>query len=105
MSSKSLSQILKILFQTRDINIFVLRGVFFRRYVQLESSFSDKKKSAVKSETHFSREAIENLRGKVLKKNSNIGRNWSSAKIFIVQNYTENANGDVLLKVENVWYF
>ena len=33
-----MSQILKILFQTRDINIFVLRGVFFRRYVQLESS-------------------------------------------------------------------
>ena len=32
----------------------------FSRYVQLKSSFSDKKISAVKSETHFSREAIEN---------------------------------------------
>ena len=41
MSSKSASQIFKILFQTEDINIFVLRGVFFSRYVQLESSFSD----------------------------------------------------------------
>ena len=61
MSSKSVSQIFKILFQTGDINIIVLRGVFFSRYVQLKSSYSDKKRtSAVKSETHFSREAIEN---------------------------------------------
>ena len=59
MSLKSVSQIFKILFQARDINIFVLRGVLFRRYVQLKSSFSDEK-TAVKSETHFSREAIEN---------------------------------------------
>ena len=42
MSSKSMSQIFKILFQTGDIKIFVLRGVFFSRYVQLKSSFSDK---------------------------------------------------------------
>ena len=41
MSSKSVSQIFKILFQTGDINIFVLRGVFLSRYVQLKSSFSD----------------------------------------------------------------
>ena len=44
MSSKSVSQIFKILFQTGDINIFVLRGVFFSRYVQLKSSFSDEKR-------------------------------------------------------------
>ena len=43
MSSKSVSQILKILFQTGGINIFVLRGVFFSRYVQIKSSFSDEK--------------------------------------------------------------
>ena len=43
MSSKSLSQIFKILFQTGDIKIFVLRDVFFSRYVQLKSSFSDEK--------------------------------------------------------------
>ena len=56
-----MSQIFKILFQTEDINIFVLPDVFFSRYVQLKSSFSDeKKKSVVKSEIHFSREAIEN---------------------------------------------
>ena len=41
MSSKSVSQIFKILFQTGDINIFVVCGVFFSKYVQLKSSFSD----------------------------------------------------------------
>ena len=56
-----MSQIFKTSFQTGDINISVLHGVFFSRYVQLKSSFSDEKKtSAVKFETHFSREAIEN---------------------------------------------
>ena len=55
-----MSQILKILFQTADISIFIFHGVFFSRYVQLKSSFFDKKKTVVKSETHCSREAIEN---------------------------------------------
>ena len=64
--------------------------------------FWQKKTSAVKSETYFSREAIENYRGKVLKGNSIIGRNWSSAKLFIMQNYNDNANGNVLLSVKNV---
>ena len=59
MSSKIVSQISKILFQTGDINIFVSRDVIFSRYVQLRSSFSDEKTSAVKSETHFNREAIK----------------------------------------------
>ena len=59
MSSKNVPQIFKILFQTGDMNIFVLRDVFFGRYLQLKSSFSDKKHQ-VKSETQFSREAIEN---------------------------------------------
>ena len=57
-----MSQIFKIFFQTGDVNIFVLGGVFFRRYVKLKNSFSElkklKKTSAVKSKTHFSREAI-----------------------------------------------
>ena len=43
MSSKSVSQIFKTLFQAGDINIFVLRGVIFSRYVQIKSSFSDEK--------------------------------------------------------------
>ena len=38
-----MSQNFKIFFQTRDINIFVLCGVLVSRYVQLKSSFSDKK--------------------------------------------------------------
>ena len=59
MSSKSVSQIFKTLFETGNINIFVFHGVLFSRYVQIKSSFPDKKNSAVKSEKHFSREAIE----------------------------------------------
>ena len=98
MSSKSVSQIFKILFQTGDVNIFVLRGVFFSRYVQLKSSFSDEKN--INGETRFSTEAIEYQRGEALKGSSIIGRSWSSAKLFIVQNYTENANGDVPLTGE-----
>ena len=38
-----MSQIFKTLFQTEYINIFVLRGVFFSRYVKIKSSFSDEK--------------------------------------------------------------
>ena len=47
MSSKmfKIFKIFKILFQTGDINIFVLHGVFLSRYVQLKSSFSDEKNS------------------------------------------------------------
>ena len=57
----------------------------------------------VKSATRFSREAIEARKAsKVLKENSMIDRSWSSAKIFIVQDYTGNANEDVPLIVENV---
>ena len=37
-----------------------------------------------------------------LKENSITGRGWSSTKLFIVQNYTKNANGYVPLTVENV---
>ena len=97
MSSKSVSRIFKILFKTGYINIFVLHVVFVSRSVQLKSSSSDKKTSAVKSGTHFSREAI-----KVLKENSITGRTSSSAKFFIMQSYTGNANWDVPLIVENV---
>ena len=68
----------------------------------LKAPFLTKKTSALKSETHFRREALENYRGKVLKQNSIIRKSWSFAKLFTVQNYTENANGDVPLTVENV---
>ena len=54
MSSKRVSQIFIILFQTEDV--FALRGVFFSVYVRLKSSFPDERASAVKFDTHFSRE-------------------------------------------------
>ena len=54
------AQIFKILFQSGNINIFVFCVAFFNIYVQLKSPFLTKKTSAVKSETHFSIEAIEN---------------------------------------------
>ena len=57
--AQSVSQIFKILFQTGDINIFVLCGIFFSTYVQLKTYFPGKK-TAVKSETQFNREAIRN---------------------------------------------
>ena len=60
MSSKSMSQISKTLFQTGDINIFALLDVFYSRCVQIKTYFSDKKTSVVKSETQFRREAIKN---------------------------------------------
>ena len=56
----------------------------------------------MKSETHFSREAIGNERVKVLKEDSIIDRSWSSAKLFIVKDHTENANGHVPLIVEDM---
>ena len=59
MNPKSVSQVFKTLFQTRGDHIFVHHGVFFSRHVQMKSSFSDKKTSAVKSGTPF-RETIEN---------------------------------------------
>ena len=55
----------------------------------------------MKSETRFSREAIKVQRGKVVKENSIIARRWSSAKLSIMKNYTDNANGDVPLTVEH----
>ena len=55
-----MSQISKMLFQIGDINIFVLLVVSFSKYIQLKRFFSDEKTLAVKSETQFSREAIEN---------------------------------------------
>ena len=62
MSSKSVSQIFKILFQTGDINIFVLRGVFLSRYFQLKSTFSDKKTSLVKSNSHTLVEKLSKIK-------------------------------------------
>ena len=43
MSSKSVSHIYEILFPAGDVNNFVLRGVYFSRYIRLKSSFPDEK--------------------------------------------------------------
>ena len=59
MSSEGVSQIFKILFQTGDINNFILLGVFFIRYVQLKSSFSDEKNIGGEIWERFSRGAIK----------------------------------------------
>ena len=45
MSSKNVSQIFKILFQTEDINIFVLRGVFLVDMLNQKALFLTKKAS------------------------------------------------------------
>ena len=60
MSSKTMSQIFEILFQTRDINIFVLRSVLLVDMFNWKAPFLTKKTSVVKSETYFSREATKN---------------------------------------------
>ena len=59
----------------------------------------------MKSEIHFCREAIGNQCDKVLKEISIIGRICSLAKLRLNQNYTDNANRDVPLTLENVLYF
>ena len=43
MSSKSMFQIFKIIFQAGYINVFVLRGALFSTYAQLKSYFSGEK--------------------------------------------------------------
>ena len=43
ISSNRVSQIFKTLFRSRNINIFVLRAVFFSRHVQVKSFFSNVK--------------------------------------------------------------
>ena len=94
MSSESISQIIKTLFQTGYINNFIFHGVFFNRYVQLKNSFSDKKTLEAKYETHFIREAF-------IREYSILGRSWQSTELFKMQNYTDNANGSLHLTVQN----
>ena len=63
MSSKGMSQIFNILFQTEDTDISVLCGVFFSRFnystVQLKSSFPDEQNISGKIWDNFRREAIK----------------------------------------------
>ena len=61
MTSKSVSWIFKILFQAGDISIFVFRGVFFSRYFQLKSSFSDEENISGKILRHTLVEKLSNF--------------------------------------------
>ena len=85
MSSKRVSHIFKILFQTGDVNIFVI--LFLVDMFYKKAPFLTKTTSAVKSETQFNREAIEKELGRVLKEKSIIG-------IIPGSNYTDNGNGN-----------
>ena len=80
-----MSQIFKVLFQTGNINILVPCGIVFGRYVQIKSWFRPT--------------LVENC-GKVLKEHFVTGISWSSAKLFMIQNCIDNANGDLSLTVE-----
>ena len=60
MNSNSVSQSFETLFQTGDVNIFVLRDVFLVDMFKQKAPFLTKKTSAVITEMHFSIEAIEN---------------------------------------------
>ena len=103
-AQKSVSQIFEILFQTGDINIFVLLGVFIS-ICSTKKLLSRQNKHQWWNLRHFNKESVENSCGKVLKENSIIARGCGFAKLFIMQNYTVNPNGNVTLMVENVWYF
>ena len=102
MSPKSLSQIFKILFQNGDINNFVPRGVFFSRYSQLKSSFSDEKNISGEIWDTFYYRSYQSLTWLSIKKNCIIGSSRSFAKLFIMQKCTHNPNGDVPSAGENV---
>ena len=81
--AQKVSQFFKILFQIGDINIFVLRGIFFSRYVQLKSSFSDEKK-------HQRWNLRHTLVGKLSK--INVAKYWrkipSLAEVGALQSYS-----------------
>ena len=104
---KNVSQIFKFLFQIGDINVFVLHGVYFSKYVQLKSSFSDKKHQWWNLRYTLAEKLSKINTGKysIFKKNSILLKSWSSGRLFIMQNYTEKANEDEYLTAENVIFF
>ena len=90
MSSKSVSQIFKTYFKLEILTFFSFTVSFLIDMFNYKAPFLTKKTPALKSETYFSREAIENQLGKVF---YIIGRSWSSSKLFIVQKYTKTLMG------------
>ena len=59
MISKNVSQIFQLLFQTGNINILYFVVSFLVDMFNCKATFLIKKTSAVKSETHLTREAIK----------------------------------------------
>ena len=62
--------------QTGDIDIFVLHGVVFSRYVILKSSFSD--------ELKHQRRSYRKLTWQSIKGKFHYWQKWSSGKLFIM---------------------
>ena len=60
MCLKSVSQILKILYQTGGINVFVFVVSFLLNLFNSKTSFLKKETSVVNFDTRFSRESIGN---------------------------------------------
>ena len=60
------------------------------------------KKNKRSTSRHTLVEKLSKINRKFLKENSSIDRSLSSAKLFILQNYTDNANGNVPLTIENM---
>ena len=102
MSSKSVSQIFKIIFQTGDINIniFVHCGVFFSGYVQLKSSFSDKNNISGKIWDSLQQRSYRKLTWQSIKGKLHHWQKLELCKVVHnVKNYTDNANGGLLLRI------
>ena len=74
MSSKSVSQIFEILFQTGD-------GVFFSKYVQLKSSFCEKNFSGEIGDTLKYR-SYRQLRWQNIKRKFHHWQNWELCKVI-----------------------
>ena len=77
--TQKVSQIFKTLFQTEDIDIFVLGRVFFSKYVHLKTYFSDEKHQRWNLRHAF----VEKL-SKTKGKNSIIGRLMANLYIYII---------------------
>ena len=61
-----------------------------------------KNKNKRSTSRHTLVEELSKINRKLLRENSSIDRSLSSAKLFILQNYTDNANGNLPLTIENM---
>ena len=87
------------------LKYYVLCSVLFSRYVQLKSSFFDKKKHQGWNLRHTLGEKLSKINVAKYQKKIPSLTEVEALQLFIMQDYTESANGDVPLIVGNVWYF